>query len=267
MRKKSLSAKVGQEQAAAGSSICAVPFHWVHGDWWQGGYHQCSQGTCIGDSHADGCGTGRHVPCWVAPEGRCPAASSRAGGCTPGCHTGAGRPGTGWAMPSAAGVGLRHGPAPGAYPTSLFAVVLHVRSKPAPLAAKFALLGLVEAPQKASAQPRCQQGGRGSQLPHPRQQSHISAAFVVLQKNHRQSPPPWPWSNMTFPLYPLEPPQHRAPMGAVRRALGLLKGEDGGEAELGGHRSLGCRGLPQAPGVHREHVCVRGMEQEPFEAR
>lgn len=49
--------------------------------------------------------------------------------------------------------------------------------------------------------------------------------------------------------------------------MGLLKGEDGGEAELGGHRSLGCRGLPQAPGVHREHVCVRGMEQEPFEAR
>lgn len=179
---KSLSAKVGREQAAAGSSIRAAPFHWVHGDWWQGGYHQFSQGTRIGDSHADGCGTGRHVPCWVAPEGRCPAASSRAGGCTPGCHTGAGRPGTGWAMPSAAGVGLRHDPAPGAYPTSLFAVVLHVRSKPAPLAAKFALLGLVEAPQKASAQPRCRRGGRGSRLPHSRQQSHISAAFVVLQK-------------------------------------------------------------------------------------
>lgn len=27
-------------------------------------------------------------------------------------------------------------------------------------------------------------------------------------KNHRQSPPPWPWSNLAFPPHPLEPPQH-----------------------------------------------------------
>lgn len=35
---------------------------------------------------------------------------------------------------------------------------------------------------------------------------------------------------------------------------------------LGGHTLLflGCRGLPLA---RRERVCVRGMEQEPFEAR
>lgn len=47
--------------------------------------------------------------------------------------------------------------------------------------------------------------------------------------------------------------------------LGLPGGEDGGEAELVGGTVFGGRGAP--PGVHRERICMRGMEQEPFEAR
>lgn len=54
-------------------------------------------------------------------------------------------------------------------------------------------------------------------------------------------------------------------MGATGRVWGCQKEKMEERQSLGGtHIFLGCRGLPP---VCRERVCVRGMEQEPFEAR
>lgn len=54
-------------------------------------------------------------------------------------------------------------------------------------------------------------------------------------------------------------------MGAVGSVWGCQKEKMEERQSLGGHiHFLGCKGLPL---VRREHVRVRGMEQEPFEAR
>lgn len=78
------------------------------------------------------CESSGHVPCWVALEGQCPAASSLPARRVP-LRVLSGEPSTPLrgrrCRLCCGGCGATAGPAPGAYPTSLFTVVLHVRSK------------------------------------------------------------------------------------------------------------------------------------------